>query len=140
MIEINKTPEELREENRRLRLELHTLRFKELAEQRFIWWIWNEYAKSVEKLIYSIVNSTTYDTNGKAKIGVGSIPEYSFDLIKRVYEYTEHIYDGTLLDVEISMDAKGGIRENKPEPSNSDVSATENVVKDIKTGIERVKK
>jgi len=40
----------------------------------------------------------------------------------------------TFPDIGITVIAEG------LEPSNSDVSATENVVKDIKTGIERVKK
>ena len=134
MIVEHKTPiEELEDMNRKLRLELHTLRFKEAQEQRFIWWIWNVYSRNVNDLIYDIMGATTYDTEGEAKDGKYSLPKHCFDLIKKIDEYTEHIYDGTYLDVEISKDAKTVISEGS-EPSNSDVSVTQNVLTDIKTG------
>jgi len=107
MIVEHKTPiEELEDMNRKLRLELHTLRFKEAQEQRFIWWIWNVYVKNVEELITDIMRVTTYDTEGEAKEGKYSLPKHCFDLMKKIDEYTEHIYDGTYLDVEISTDVK----------------------------------
>jgi len=134
MIVEHKTPiEELEDMNRKLRLELHTLRFKEAQEQRFIWWIWNVYSRNVNDLIYDIMGATTYDTEGEAKDGKYSLPKHCFDLIKKIDEYTEHIYDGTYLDVEISKDAKTVISEGS-EPSNSDVSVTQDVLTDIKTG------
>jgi len=115
MIVEHKTPiEELEDMNRKLRLELHTLRFKEAQEQRFIWWIWNVYSRNVNDLIYDIMGATTYDTEGEAKEGKYALPKRCFDLMKRIDEYTEHIYDGTYLDVEISTDVKKGIPENKP--------------------------
>lgn len=115
MVVEHKTPiEELEDMNRKLRLELHTLRFKESQEQRFIWWVYNVYSKNVCDLIYEIMGATTYDTEGEAKEGKYGLPKHCFDLIKRIDEYTEHIYDGTYLDVEISKDAKKGIPENKP--------------------------
>jgi hypothetical protein len=97
---------ELEDKNRKLRLELYTLRFKESQEQRFIWWIWNVYSRNVCDLIYAIMGATTYDTEGEAKEGKYALPKHCFDLIKKIDEYTEHIYDGTYLDVEISKDAK----------------------------------
>ncbi len=133
MIVEHKTPiEELEDMNRKLRLELHTLRFKESQEQRFIWWVYNVYSKNVCDLIYEIMGATTYDTEGEAKEGKYGLPKHCFDLIKRIDEYTEHIYDGTYLDVEISKDAKTVISEGT-EPSNSDVSVTQDVLMNIKT-------
>ena len=105
---------ELEDKNRELRLKLYTLLRKEAQEQRFIWWIWNVYSRNVNDLIYDIMGATTYDTEGEAKDGKYSLPKHSFDLMKRIDEYTEHIYDGTYLDVEISTGVKNGIPENKP--------------------------
>jgi len=122
MIVEHKTPiEELEDMNRKLRLELHTLRFKESQEQRFIWWVYNVYSKNVCDLIYEIMGATTYDTEGEAKEGKYGLPKHCFDLIKRIDEYTEHIYDGTYLDTAMST-----------EQSNSDVSMTQDVLMDIK--------
>lgn len=104
-----------KDENRKLRLELQTLRFKEKQEQRFIWWIWNVYSRNVIDLIYDIIGVTTYDTEGEAKDGKYSLPKRCFDLMKRIDEYTEKIYDGTFLDIEIDEDVKHGISENKPK-------------------------
>jgi hypothetical protein len=124
MIVEHKTPiEELEDMIRKLRLELHTLRFKESQEQRFIWWIWNVYSRNVNDLIYDIMGATTYDTEGEAKEGKYALPKRCFDLMKRIDEYTEHIYDGTYLDTAMST-----------EQSNSDVSVTQDVLTDIKTG------
>lgn len=115
MIVDHKTPvEELEDINRKLRLELHTLRFKEAQEQRFIWWVYNVYSKNVCDLIYEIMGATTYDTEEEAKEGKYALPKHCFDLMKKIDEYTEHIYDGTLLDVEMST-----------EQSNTDLSVTQ---------------
>ena len=105
---------DLREKNIKLRLELSTLRFKEAQENRFVWWVYNVYSKNVCDLIYAIMGATTYDTEGEAKEGKYGLPKHCFDLIKRIDEYTEHIYDGTYLDVEMSTGVKNGIPENKP--------------------------
>lgn len=113
IVEHKPSVDDLQDENRKLRLELHTLRHKESEEQRFIWWIWNVYSQNVCDLIYAIMGATTYDTEGEAKEGKYALPKHCFDLIKRLDEYTEHIYDGTYLDVEISVDVKNGIPENK---------------------------
>lgn len=122
--------ESLQDTNRKLRLELSTLHFKESQEQRFIWWIWNVYSRNVCDLIYTIMGATTYDTEGKAKEGKYSLPKECFDLMRRLDEYTEHIYDGTYLDVEISMGVKTSLDNNKP--LESDVSVTQDVLIDIK--------
>ena len=100
-IEYSKYLEDL---NKKLRLELHTLRFKESQEQRFIWWVWNVYARNVDDLCHAILGATTYDTEGEAKDGKYALPKHCFDMMKRIDEYTEHIYDGTYLDVEMSAD------------------------------------
>jgi len=105
---------ELEDKNRKLRAELNALRVKTSQQERFIWWIWNVYSRNVIDLIYDIMGATTYDTEGEAKDGKYALPKHCFDLMKRIDEYTEHIYDGTYLDVEISTDAKKGIPENKP--------------------------
>lgn len=118
---------ELEEQNRKLRLELHTLRFKESQEQRFIWWIWNVYSRNVDDLICAIMGATTYDTEGEAKEGKYALPKHCFDLMKRIDKYTEHIYDGTYLDVEISADVKNTNPNYYNQPSKSDVSVTQNV-------------
>lgn len=114
---------ELEDKNRKLRLELYTLRFKEAQENRFVWWIYNVYSRNVCDLIYAIMGATTYDTEGQAKEGKYALPKECFELMKRIDEYTEHIYDGTYLDTAMST-----------EQSNSDVSMTEDVLTDIKTG------
>ena len=116
----------LRDRNIKLRLELQTLRFKESNEQRFVWWIWNVYSRNVCDLIYAILGATTYDTEGEDKDGKYALPKHCFDLMKRIDEYTEHIYDGTYLDIEVSTENKT-VPENKTaytEPSNNDVSTT----------------
>jgi hypothetical protein len=119
MIVEHKTPiEELEDINRKLRLELHTLRFKESQEQRFIWWVYNVYSKNVCDLIYEIMGATTYDTEGEAKEGKYGLPKHCFDLMKRIDEYTEHIYDGSYLDVEISTAVKTSTDNNKLEEEN----------------------
>ena len=103
---------ELEDKNRKLRLELYTLRSKEAQEQRFIWWIWNVYARNVGDLLTELERTTFPVT-----------PYGMSYAVKRLKEYTEHIYDGTYLDTAMST-----------EPSNSDVSMTESVLTDVKTG------
>jgi len=111
---------ELEDKNRELRLKLYTLLRKEAEEQRFIWWIWNVYAKNVNDLILSIISATTYDNETMAKLGKYGLPMKCFEFLERVKEGTDiiygsdRIYDGTYLNVEISADVKKGIPENKP--------------------------
>ena len=129
LLEQIKYSKSLEDLNKKIRLELHTLRFKESQEQRFIWWIYQVYSRNVCDLIYEIMGATTYDTEGEAKDGKYALPKHCFDLMKRIYEYTEHIYDGTYLAIEVSTENKT-VPENKPEytePSNNDGSATQNV-------------
>lgn len=101
-------------ERNRLNLELHTLRFKESQEQRFIWWIWNVYARNVMEILMRIKSSCTYESPLKAQNGHYSLPMVCWQDIEKVMEYSHRIYDGTYLDVEISTDVKNGIPENKP--------------------------
>lgn len=101
-------------ERNKLNLELHTLRFKESQEQRFIWWIWNVYARNVMEILMRIKSSCTYESPLKAQNGHYSLPMVCWQDIEKVMEYSHRIYDGTYLDVEISTDVKNGIPENKP--------------------------
>lgn len=134
LLEQIKYSKSLEDLNKKIRLELHTLRFKESQEQRFIWWIYQVYSRNVCDLIYEIMGATTYDTEGEAKEGKYSLPKHCFDLLKRLDEYTEHIYDGTYLDTEISADVKNNNPDYYNQPSESDVSMTEDVLTDVKTG------
>ena len=127
LLEQIKYSKSLEDLNKKIRLELHTLRFKESQEQRFIWWIYQVYSRNVCDLIYEIMGATTYDTEGEAKEGKYSLPKHCFDLLKRLDEYTEHIYDGTYLDTEISADVKNNNPDYYNQPSESDVSTTQNV-------------
>jgi hypothetical protein len=114
IVEHKKTPiEYFQNENRRLRIELQALRFKESQEQRFIWWIWNVYARNVDDLCHAIMGATTYDTEGEAKEGKYGLPIRCFELMRKVEENTMHIVDGTYLDVEVSTENKT-VPENKP--------------------------
>ena len=114
MIVEHKSPvEELEDINRKLRLELHTLRFKESQENRFVWWVYQVYARNVLDLVQSVPVMCPCDTEEDVPF---------IELAARIKEYTEHIYDGTYLDVEMST-----------EQSNSDVSMTQDVLTDIKT-------
>ena len=101
--------DDLKDENMKLRLELHTLRFKESQEQRFIWWVWNVYAKNVDDLILSIISATTYDNETMAKLGKYRLPIKCFEIMERVKKGTDSIYDGTYLDVEISTVVKNDL-------------------------------
>ena len=105
---------ELEDKNRKLRLELHTLRFKESQENRFVWWVYQVYARNVLDLVQSVPVMCPCDTEEDVPF---------IELAARIKEYTEHIYDGTYLDTAMST-----------EQSNSDVSATQDVLTDIKTG------
>jgi len=86
---------DLREKNIKLRLELQTLRFKESQENRFVWWVYQVYARNVSDLLTELERTTFPVT-----------PFGMSNTIKRLKEYTEHIYDGAYLDVEISADVK----------------------------------
>jgi len=105
---------ELEDKNRKLRLDLHTLRFKEAQENRFVWWVYQVYARNVLDLVQSVPVMCPCDTEEDVPF---------IELAARIKEYTEHIYDGTYLDTAMST-----------EQSNSDVSMTQDVLTDIKTG------
>ena len=98
--------DKLSEQNKSLRLELKVLRFKESQEQRFIWWVWNVYARNVDDLCHAIMGATTYDTEGEAKEGKYGLPIKCFELIRKVEENTTHVVDGTYLDIEVSTENK----------------------------------
>ena len=103
---------ELEDKNRKLRLDLHTLRFKEAQENRFVWWVYQVYARNVLDLVQSVPVMCPCDTEEDVPF---------IELAARIKEYTEHIYDGTYLDTAMST-----------EQSNSDVSVTQDVLMDIK--------
>jgi len=105
---------DLREKNIKLRLELQTLRFKESQENRFVWWVYQVYARNVLDLVQSVPVMCPCDTEEDVPF---------IELAARIKEYTEHIYDGTYLDTAMST-----------EQSNSDVSMTQDVLTNVKTG------
>jgi hypothetical protein len=105
---------ELEDKNRKLRLELNALRFKEAQEQRFIWWVREVYAKNVQDTVAGIIEACTYQDEPTAAAGKYGLPIKCFEMMRRLTESTHGIYDGTYLDVEISTDVKKGIPENKP--------------------------
>ena len=88
----------LEEENKKLCLELNALRFKESQEERFIWWVWNVYAKGVLELIKEVE---------AAKI---ILHFEGWSIARNLKDYTDKIYDGTYLDVKTLPD---NINENK---------------------------
>ena len=94
--------DKLSEQNKSLRLELQALRFKESQEQRFIWWIWNVYARNVQELLLEL-EKTTFPVT---PFGMSA-------LVKHIKEGTNGIYDGTYLDVEISTVVKTSSDNNK---------------------------
>ena len=107
MIVEHKTPvEELEDTIRRLRVELHTLRFKESQEQRFIWWVREVFAKNVQDTVAGIIEACTYQDEPTAAAGKYGLPIKCFEMMRRLTEYTHGIYDGTYLDVEISAVVK----------------------------------
>ena len=105
---------DLREKNIKLRLDLQTLRFKESQENRFVWWVYQVYARNVLDLVQSVPVMCPCDTEEDVPF---------IELAARIKEYTEHIYDGTYLDTAMST-----------EQSNSDVSMTQDVLTNVKTG------
>jgi len=88
-----------------------TLRNAELS--RFVWWVYQVYARNVLDLVQSVPVMCPCDTEEDVPF---------IELAARIKEYTEHIYDGTYLDTAMST-----------EQSNSDVSMTQDVLTDIKT-------
>ena len=97
---------EKEDENRRLRLELHTLRFKESQEQRFILWVREVFAKNVLDTVAGIIEACTYQDEPTAAAGKYGLPIKCFDMMRRLTESTHGIYDGANLDVEISTVVK----------------------------------
>ena len=96
-----KTHDELESENKSLRIELHTLRFKESQEQRFIWWVREVYAKKVMDTIVSIRDACTYTSEKAKRANTFSLPVRCWNAFENIMESTNGIYDGTYLDVEI---------------------------------------
>ena len=104
--EKSQTITELHDEVRNLRLELHTLRFKESQEHRFIWWIWNVYSKNVMDTVAAITHACTYQDEATAASGKYGLPIKCFEMMRRLTESSHGICDGTYLDVEISTVVK----------------------------------
>jgi len=131
IVEHKPTPiEYFQNENRRLRLELSTLRFKESQEQRFIWWVREVFAKNVQDTVAGIIEACTYQDEPTAAAGKYGLPIKCFEMMRRLTESTHGIYDGTYLDVEISAGVNNPDYYNQPSPS--DVSVTQDVLMDIK--------
>ena len=107
---------DLREKNIKLRLEFHTLRFKESQEQRFIWWVREVYIKNIQELINHITEVCKYEEEEYA------LPQQVFQRISHIQEANNGIYDGTYLDVEIST----GVKNTNPDYYNHDETSTDN--------------
>lgn len=113
--------QELKDENKKMRLELNALRCQKSKDDRFIWWIWNVYAKHVQDLLLEL------DKTALPITPFGAMPPFGISQsIKYLKEYTEHIYDGTYLDVAMSVDVK--ISSDEPIPSNSTDLETKNQI------------
>lgn len=91
--------------------ELKQLRYKTSEQERFICWVWSVYARNVCDAIYAIMGATTYDTEGEAKDGKWALPKECFDLLKRLDEYTQKIYDGTYQAALPAIDKKNELWE-----------------------------
>lgn len=87
-------PEE-EEDNKRIRQELHELRYKESQQNRFIAWIRNVYAKNVMDTIAGIISACTYQDEPAAAYGKYGLPIKCFDMMRRLTEYSHEIYDDT---------------------------------------------
>jgi len=90
---------ELEDKNRKLRLELNALRFKEAQEQRFIWWVREVFAKKVQDTVAGIIEACTYQDEPTAAAGKYGLPIKCFEMMHSLTESTHGIYDGTYLDV-----------------------------------------
>ena len=112
----------LEERDKTLRIELHTLRLKESQEQRFIWWIWNVYSKNVMDTVAAIIHACTYQDEPTAAAGKYGLPIKCFDMMRRLTESSHGIYDGTYLDVEISV----GVKNTNPDYYNHAKTSTDN--------------
>ena len=107
--------DDLKDENKKLRLELHTLRFKESQEQRFIWWVREVYAKKIQAAILKIKEVCTEDPetdNGWQGTVAYCLPAKCWEELGRIMESTNGIYDGTYLDVEVSTENKTSTDNN----------------------------
>jgi hypothetical protein len=100
--ELRKKIEDIEEENASLTVELETvkrerkeLRFELSEKSRFVWWVWNVYAKNVSDLLVELECSSSPFT----LINMSSS-------IKYLKEYTDNIYNGTYLRSDISVDVK----------------------------------
>ena len=107
---------ELEDKNRKLRLELNALRFKEAQEQRFIWWVREVYAKKIQTAILKIKEVCSNDPDSSPAWNgtcAYELPTKCWEDLGRIMESTNGIYDGTYLDVEISAVVKTSTDNNK---------------------------
>ena len=89
--------EELEQELECVRRERKELRYKTSEQSRFIWWVWDVYAKNVHDLISAINLACTYKSAEAAQNGYYGLPMNCWQTIGYLKEYTDKIYDGTYL-------------------------------------------
>ena len=106
---------ELEDKNRKLRLELNALRFKEAQEQRFIWWVREVFAKNVQDTIAGIMEACTYQDEPTAAAGKYGLPIKCFEMMRSLTEYTHGIYDGAYITHQVSTVVKTSTDNNKGE-------------------------
>ena len=80
-----------------IKTEVKELRYKTSEQEKFIWWIWNVYAKNVGDLISAINAACTYESADAAKNGYYGLPMTCWQTISYLKEYTDGIYNGTYL-------------------------------------------
>jgi hypothetical protein len=115
IVEHKTQAEELQDENRRLRLELHTLRFQTSEQQRFIWWVREVFAKNVQDTVAGIIHACTYQDEPTAAAGKYGLPIKCFEMMRRLTESTHGIYDHAYITHQVSTDVKTSTDNNKGE-------------------------
>ena len=73
---------------------------------RFVWWVYQVYARNVQELTSGITEACTYETEEKAEKGKYGLPIRCWEYIRYLEEYTAGIYNGTYLDSETSTGVK----------------------------------
>lgn len=84
----------------------HSQAFRNAELSRFVWWVYQVYARNVQELTSGITEACTYETEEKAEKGKYGLPIRCWEYIRYLEEYTAGIYNGTYLDSETSTVVK----------------------------------
>ena len=84
----------------------HSQAFRNAELSRFVWWVYQVYARNVQELTSGITEACTYETEEKAEKGKYGLPIRCWKYIRYLEEYTAGIYNGTYLDSETSTVVK----------------------------------